>query len=452
MPELYDYQKKALTFCLQKRRCYLALDMGMGKTCISLKWCKHILPSVKGILVIAPLRTIHSTWPDEIEKWSPELSYVILHGPKKDQELHKTADLYLMNYEGIAWLFDSLKRLFKTKGSLPFRGVILDEGSMIKSPSTKRFKILRRLKDIFPNARMILSGTPAPNSLLDLWSQYFFLDDGQRLGGAYTRYKHDHFQQVDRMGFVWKLRPGQDKPIYQKIQDITYRLDAKDYLELPERIDNIITVNLPEEKMRQYKELEKEFFLELEDTKFEAFSAASLSMKLRQFLQGAVYVDDKRNYKIIHKEKLNALKSLVEEADGQGILCAIQFRFELDMIRKMFPKAPVIAGGTNTKDAAKYIKQWNLGEIPLLLCHPASLSHGVNLQAGSHIILWYGLTWSLEQYLQLNARLHRHGQKKGVIVHHLIVKGTVDGRVFRALKAKFKTQSELLDYLKGVKW
>lgn len=425
--------------------------MGMGKTCISLRWIKAILPSVKGTLVIAPLRTLDSTWPDEIAKWNPELTYTILHGPQKDRRIYENVDIYLINYEGIAWLFDTLRRMYKTKKSLPFRACILDEGSMIKSPSTKRFKLLRKLKDIFPNARMILSGTPAPNSLLDLWSQYFFLDDGERLGTAFTRFKTEHFRQVDRMGFVWALRPGQDTVIYKKVEDITYRLDSADYITLPPRIDNIIPIKLSPKLMEQYKELEKEFFLELEGVACEVFNKATLSMKLRQFLQGALYVDEHRNYKIVHKEKLNALKSLVEEADGQGILCAIQFKFELDMIKKVFPKAPVIAGGTKAKDAAHYMREWNKGNIPLLLCHPASLSHGVNLQAGSHIILWYGLTWSSEQYLQLNKRLHRDGQQHAVIVHHMIVKGTVDTRVFKALEAKVKTQTEFLDYIKGVR-
>ena len=451
MPELRDYQVEALDWCLKKRKCYLALDMGMGKTCISLKWCKAILPSVKGILVIAPLRTLDSTWPDEIAKWNPELTYTILHGPNKARNLYKDVDIYLMNYEGIAWLFDTLKRMYKTKKSLPFRGVILDEGSMIKSSRTKRFKMLRKLKDIFPNARMILSGTPAPNSLLDLWSQYYFLDDGERLGTAFTRFRSEHFEQKDRQGFVFKLRPGHDTPIYEAVADITYRLDSDDYIKLPPRIDNIISITLPEAKMRQYKELEKEFFLELEGANCEVFNKASLSMKLRQFLQGAVYTDKKQNYTVMHTEKLKALKSLVEEADGQGILCSIQFRFELEMIKKVFPNAPVIAGGVKREDAAKYMREWNKGNIPLLLCHPQSLSHGVNLQTGSHIILWYGLTWSAEQYLQLNKRLHRDGQQNAVIVHHMIVKGTVDMRVYRALEAKVKTQIEFLDYIKGVR-
>ena len=451
MPELREYQIKALNWCLQKRKCYLALDMGMGKTCISLKWIKAILPSTKGILVIAPLRTLDSTWPDEIAKWNPELTYTVLHGPQKYKNIYEDVDIYLINYEGIAWLFDTLKRMFKTKKSLPFRGVILDEGSMIKSPRTKRFKMLRQLKDIFPHARMILSGTPAPNSLLDLWSQYYFLDDGKRLGTAFTRFKTAHFDQRDRQGFVWKLKPGHDEPIYNAVADITYRLDSEDYITLPPRIDNIIPIKLSDKLMSQYKELEKEFFLELDGVNCEVFNKASLSMKLRQFLQGALYIDDKKNYEVVHKEKLKVLKSLVEEADGQGILCSIQFRFELDMIKQVFPKAPIIAGGTKRQDAAKYMREWNKGNIPLLLCHPQSLSHGVNLQTGSHLIIWYGLTWSAEQYLQLNKRLHRDGQQNAVIVHHMIVKNTVDVRVYRALRSKVKTQAEFLDYIKGVR-
>ncbi len=430
----------------------------MGKTLITIRWIQEILPKTKGILVIAPLRAIYSTWPDELAKWAPELTYTVLHGTKKQDAFNTKADIYLINFEGIAWLFDQLKRQFKLTESVPFRGLVIDEGSMVKSSTTKRFKTLKKMCAIFPKYRTILSGTPAPNSLLDLWSQYYILDDGDCLGKFVTHYKRKYFYQVDRMGFIWSINKGSKDQIYKCIEDITYRLDAADYLNVPVRIDNVLKIKLPKKTLDQYKLLEKEFFLELEGTNVEAFNAPALAMKLRQFVQGAVYTDPAdtitgapRNYEIFHKHKLDMLCNLVEEANGQGILCAIQFKFELDMIRRKFPNVPVIAGGTKPTESADYIKRWNLGEIPLLLCHPQSLSSSVNLQIGSHIILWYALTWSLEQYLQLIARLDRQGQKKGVVVHHMICEDTIDEKIMQALKGKFRGQRQLLDYLKGLR-
>lgn len=444
--QLYDYQKKAIEWMKDHPKSYLALDMGLGKTAITLKWIKNIKTPT---LVIAPLRTISTTWPDEIAKWAPGLKYTILHGSKKVENLNRRADVYLINYEGLPWLFEALKHYHKATGKVPFRALVLDEGSMIKSHSTKRFKLLKLLQPLFQKYITILSGTPAPNSLLDLWSQYFILDAGERLEKYITHYRQNYFYQADRMGFVWKLNRGADRVIYNKIGDITYRLDSEDYLKLPEMIKNVIKVPISAKLMTQYKLLEKEFFLALDDSETLAvFNMASLSMKLRQFLQGAVYTDVDHNFKVLHEEKLRVLKSIVEESGGAGILCAVQFRFELEMIRKIFPKVPYIAGGVSAQRATTLINQWNRGELPLLLCHPASLSHGVNLQTGGHTVLWYGLTWSLEQYLQLNKRLHRNGQKHAVVIHHLVVPGTIDERVMKAINTKFKTQSELLDYLR----
>lgn len=326
---------------------------------------------------------------------------------------------------------------------------------MVKANNTKRFKILKHLVPALSKWRIILSGTPAPNSLMDLWTQYFLLDDGERLGKGITKFRQEYFIQRDRRGFVWDIREGSDKKIYNAISDITYRLDAKDHLSLPPILYETVDIRLPDGVMKSYKELEKEFFTELNETdSVEAFSVMSLSMKLRQFVQGAVYdpddadlPSDRRRVIPVHQEKLKALQSLVESS-GSGILCAIQFRFELEMIRKKFPKAPVIAGGVSKKEATKHIRDWNAGKIPLLLCHPASLSHGVNLQDGSSIVLWYGLTWSYEQYAQFNARLHRSGQRNTVVVHHLVAKDTIDTKVYRAIKRKCRGMNELLTYLK----
>lgn len=446
----HEYQYDAIDYCLLHSRSYQALDMGLGKTCIALKWAAHILkkPETKGVLVIAPLRPVYTTWPEEVEKWTPHLTYTILHGLNKLSNLNANTDLYFMNYEGIPWLFEALQKYFKLLKKMPFRAIIIDEASMLKSPRTKRFKTIKKLIKIFPKWRMMLSATPAPKSYMDLWSQYFLLDDGKRLGTSFARFQMTYFYPADRNGFYWFPKDGAEQVILDLVKDITYRLPADGYVKMPERIDNIIKLQLPKKVVKLYTELEKKFFLEFENSKVEIFSKASLSMKLRQIIQGAIYTDDKGNYETLHTVKVDALKELMETSAGQPILCAIQFRFELDMITKAFPGTPYIAKGISSKEAQHLIQKWNKGEIPLLLCHPLSLSHGVNLQTGGHIILWYGLTWSPEQYIQLTGRLERQGQiNPFVIVHHFIMSNTIDTAVISSQKARGLNQQKMLSYL-----
>lgn len=472
----HKYQERAIQFALAKKISYCAMDMGLGKTLVAILWAKHILANdlaVPGVLVVAPLRPMSTTWPEELKKWAPELSYQTLHGPTKVKAIRTKADFYLINYEGLAWLLKELKMIFKATKKLPFRAIILDEGNRAKSHSTKRHKVLNILSDVAPNYKLMLSGTPAPNSLLDLWAQYYFLDKGKRLGRKISHYRDRHFNQYEikqkkfksgkvveqqKKIFGYVIKHAHDELIYEKIGDITFRLDAKDYLEIPEKVINKIVIPMSSKLRAQYNALENLFFIELEQSAIEAMNAPSLAMKLRQFVQGGLYtgkprekVNGERPYSVVHTEKLKVLQELVEDANGNGILCAIQFRFELDMIRKVFPDAPVIAGGTKPSTAISLINKWNRGEIPLLLCHPASISDGVNLQSGSHLIVWYGLTWSLEKYLQFNARLHRQGQTKTVIIHHLIMEGTIDEVIMKALENKFEGQSELLKYLKELR-
>jgi len=444
---MHEYQAKSLDFCRANQNSYLELDMGLGKTRISLEWCRDKVDA--GVLIIAPLKSVYTTWPDEIEKWNFGYTYTLLHGKDKSYNMSLDRGIYVTNFESIQWLLEELQRVFKLTKTVPFRSIIIDEGSMIKSPSTKRFKALRKLRDIFKH-RLLLSGTPAPNSLLDLWSQYFFLDGGIRLGASYTVYKTAHFMPLDFKQFTWAIKgPEEKQKIYNKVKDITFRLDAGDYIKLPDRIDNIIKLKLPEALHTRYKSLEKSFLLELEDNqKLTLLNAAALSMKLRQYIQGGVYTDDKGTWELIHKEKLEKLKELVEVSNGQGILCPIQFKFELEMIRSAFPNVPAIVGGVDMKTASKHIRDWNAGSLPLLICHPKSLSHAVNMQFGSHLILWYSLTWSSEQYLQLNKRVHRQGQKHNVIVHHLIMSNTLDEAIMRALKSKIANQQQLLDFIR----
>lgn len=444
-PPLRKYQERGIEFCKKHKRAYLAVDMGLGKTRITLE---TLAANKKPALIFAPLRGVYSTWPDECEKWTPQLTYQILHGPQKDKALNTKADLYFVNPDGIKWLYKALKAYYEKTNSIPFEELIIDEGSMWKSSRTKRFSILQVLFPLFRNYRFILSGTPAPNSLLDLWSQYYILDEGKSLDSSFYRFRNAYFLSADKERRVWFLKKDVKEEIYKRIRSSTFRLDSKDHLELPERIDNRISLKLGKVLAKKYKDLETKFFLECGDDKIEAFNIMGLSNKLRQFVQGGMYKEvGSKEWFAIHSLKLDALKELVETSNGQGILCAIQFRFELQMIQKIFPNTPIIAGGTNAKTAAMYIKQWNDQELPLLLCHSQSLSHSVNLQSGGHLVVWFGLPWSLEQYLQLNKRLHRSGQEDNVIVHHIILRNTIDEIIFRVLTRKNATQQHLLDYL-----
>lgn len=446
---LHDYQCRAIEFCEAHRQAYLAVDMGLGKTRVSLELMRR---NKRKALVIAPLRGVLSTWPQECKKWTPELTCVTLHGTEKTTKLRQDADLYIINPEGMKWLYKELQKIYAKSKTLPFTELIVDEGSMWKSSSTKRFDILKTLLPIFKDFKIILSGTPAPNSLMDLWSQYYLLDFGQALCENFYRFRSKFFHPVDYQGFQFGLNDGAERQIYERIAPRTFRLDAKDYLDMPDIIYNAITVEMPDSIKKRYKQLEDQFFIEFDEGRIDAFNAASLSTKLRQFIQGGLYYLDTpgedRLYQPIHKVKLQALQDLVLEHTNEPILCAIQFRFELDMLLKAFPDTPAIVGGCDAKVSAKYIDLWNRGDLPLLICHPASLSHSVNLQTGGHIVLWYGLSWSLEKYQQLNARLYRQGQQHAVIIHHLVMQDTIDEVVMQALERKDKTQASLLNYLK----
>lgn len=436
---LHDYQERAVEFAMRCKKVFFAMDMGTGKTACALEFIKR---TKQPAFIIAPLRVCYNTWPEEIAKWAPELTYRILHGKDKSI-LGATEDILIINYEGLKWLSQQ-------KGKFQRRTIIYDESSMCKSHSTQRFKLLRKMLPLWNEYALALSATPAPNSLSDLWAQYFLLDNGQALEKNITAFRKTYCTSFSYPGLpvtLYKVDPRFTQDIYDKIAPTTFRLDAHDYLEMPPITYNQIKLQLTSSLARKYKELEKEFFLELEDADIAVQSTAALAMKLRQFIQGGLY-DEEKVWHELHTMKLKALQDIVETSAGQPILCAIQFKGELAMIRKAFPAVPCIAGGCRAQDAQQYIKEWNLGKIPLLLCHPASISHGVNLQAGGHIMLWYGLPWSLEQYVQLNGRLYRQGQNKHVIVHHLLMTNTIDEAIMAALESKASGQSALLNYLR----
>ena len=438
----HEYQERGVNFALNSRVCYWMVDMGLGKTLMTLMLQNNIN---EPLLIIAPINPMYMTWTAEIEKWFPGKKIAILHGKNKDEAFAEDADFYLINPEGVKWL--------STKRHPKYRHLIIDEGSVWKASTTVRFKLLKKMLPTFHH-RIILSGTPAPQGLMDLWSQYYILDGGERLGRNITQFRNHYFNTtiINQQFPLYTPKIGAFEAIMDKVKDITFRLDAEDYIKLPDIVYNNIPLELPKDLQKNYRKLEREFILDIGEGTVEAFNAASLSSKLRQYIQGGLYEGEgtARVTHHVHDIKLDALKTLTEE-NSQPILCAIQFRFELEQIRARFPDAPYIGGGTKHADRNKIIEAWNRGEVPLLLCHPKSLSHGANLQTGGHILLWYGLTWSLEQYLQLIGRLHRQGQRRGVVIHHFVMEKTIDKRVAEALQKKENVQQAVLNYFKGGK-
>ena len=339
----------------------------------------------------------------------------------------------------MVWLCNELSQI---GDGWNFDAVIIDELSSFKSPKAQRFKALR--KYITRSSRVIgLTGTPAPNGLIDLWSQIYLLDGGERLGKTVTGFRERYFvpnQRNQTTIFNYKPKPEAEENINEKISDICISMKADDWLEMPERIDSIQTVKLSEKEMAAYEKFEKDAYLQFLEGEVTATSAAALTGKLLQYSNGAMYLPD-GGYVKTSEKKLDMLEELVEAANGKPVLCFYSFRHDLERIREKFPKARKL-------ESSKDITDWNNGEIPMLLAHPAGAGHGLNLQAGGHIIVWFGLTWSLELYQQANARLYRQGQQEAVIVHHLITEGTMDSHVLESLQGKKDVQDDLMEALK----
>ncbi|HEL2265116.1 TPA: DEAD/DEAH box helicase family protein [Streptococcus suis] len=435
--KLHEYQEYARDWILEHRSCGLLLDMGLGKTLTTLSAIdelKNVFGENHKILIIAPKKVAEETWSTEIEKWGFELTYSKVLGTTKQRirALGVEADIYLINRENVVWLVD----YYKT--NWPFTFVVVDELSSFKSSKSKRFRALRKVRPKME--RFVgLTGTPAPNSLVDLWPQIYLMDRGERLEVSQTRYKEKYFVPDKYNGpivYSWVIRPGAEEAIYQKIGDICVSMKAKDHLKLPPRADNIVPVKLS--NMKVYKQLEADLVLEFKDKEITAANSAVLANKLLQMANGAIY-DDEKAVVSIHDDKLDALESIVEDSQGQPILVFYQYQHDLERIKKRFPQAEELSS----------VDRWNEGKVPILLCHPQSAGHGLNLQKGGHIIVWFGLTWSLEYYQQANARLDRQGQTEPVIIHHLVAEGTVDEKVLRILQGKEKKQNALIEAVKA---
>ena len=439
----HDYQRYATDFIINHPVSAVLLEMGLGKSVISLSAINELMLDyfdVSRTLVIAPLRVANSTWPDEIKKWDhlKHLNYSVVIGSEKERldALGKPVHIYLINRENVDWLI--------TKSGIPwkFDMVVIDELSSFKSYQAKRFKSLLKVR---PKLKRIvgLTGTPSSNGLMDLWAEFILLDMGERLGRYITHYRQRFFipdKRNQQMIFSYKPKDGAEKKIYRLISDITISMKSKDFLKIPECLMNEVIVTLSDKEQKLYDSLKQDMVLSIEENEIDAINAATLSNKLLQMSNGAVYNDDKESLQI-HDRKLDALEDLIEGANGKPVLVAYWFKHDLEKIKDRFDVREI--------KSAKDISDWNKGKIPVALIHPASAGHGLNLQAGGSTLIWFGLTWSLELYQQTNARLYRQGQDSTVVIHHILTKGTIDEDVMKALKAKERIQDALIESVKA---
>ena len=439
--DLHEYQTRAVDFIKSRKRCMLLLDMGLGKTTSTLTACSDLLDgcAVQRVLVVAPLRVANSVWAQECRKWShlAHLSVSVCTGPERARiaALQRTADVYTINRENVPWLVEH----YKGK-RWPFDAMVIDESSSFKSASSQRFKALKR---VLPEVEYLieLTGTPSPNGLLDVWAQMYMVDFGASLGRTMSAYKSRFFEQ-GYMGYSYTIREGAADKIHALMAPYCLSMSAEDYLELPDRLDIMELVELPPKVREAYADFERDLLVELEDgQEIEALSAAALANKLLQWSNGATYTDDKGNWSELHSAKLDALAELIEQND-EPMLVAYNYKTDLARIKVRFPDAVQLDSDPET------IARWNRGDIRLLLAHPASAGHGLNLQDGGSLCVWFGLNWSLELYQQFNARLHRQGQTRPVRIVHIVAAGCIDERVLMALADKDATQKSLLQALR----
>ena len=449
----HDYQKHCIDYIKNHDIAALFLDMGLGKTIITLTALNDLmLDYVKAykVLIIAPLRVARDTWPNELKKWDHlknlKMSVVMGTQKKRVQALQTPAHLYAINRENLKWLVDYYDQ---NKLDWDFDTIVIDELSTFKNHQSQRWKALRSVR---PRCKRIigLTGTPAPNSLFDLWAEIGILDQGERLGRFITRFREAYFRPssydpATGIVFQYELREGAEQRIYDRISDICISMKALDYLDMPECIYTETVVRMSDQEKLFYKSLKTDLILPMDDGDVEAANAAALSNKLLQMANGAVY-DENGNVREFHQKKLEALEDLIEAANGQNVLIAYWFKHDKDRITAYLEKQRIPVRSLQT---SKDMDDWNAGKIPVALIHPASAGHGLNIQSGGQILIWFGLTWSLEAYQQTNARLWRQGQKERVSIHHIITEGSVDENVMKALNAKEYRQEDLIAAVKA---
>lgn len=440
----HNYQSYAIEYIKNHPVSAVLLDMGLGKTVISLTAIADLLFDsflAHRILVIAPLRVARDTWPAELKKWShlKHLTFAVAVGPSAERKaaLMSSADITIINRENVQWLIDDSGMPFH------FDTVVIDELSSFKNHQSKRFKSLLKVR---PKVKRIigLTGTPSSNGLMDLWAEFRLMDMGQRLGRFITQYRNKYFIPDKRNGqiiYSYKPLPYAEEAIYKQISDITISMKSTDYLQMPELVSSQYEVQLSEDERERYEQLKAEFVLNISNEEITAANAASLTGKLVQLANGAIYTDS-GDIMEFHDRKLDALEDLIEAANEKPVLVAYWFKHDLYRIKKRFTVREL--------KSSKDIKDWNSGKIPVAVIHPASVGHGLNLQSGGSTLIWFGLTWSLELYQQTNARLYRQGQRSDtVIIQHIIAKNTIDEQIIKALKKKDNTQSALINAVKA---
>lgn len=445
--EAHDYQQYAIDYIESHPIAAVLLDMGLGKTAITLTALHNLLFDyfeISRVLVIAPLRVARNTWPQEIEKWDhlKDIRYSVAVGTEKERldAFRKNADIYIINRENVQWMAANVP--------FEFDAIVVDELSSFKNWNSKRFKSLMQIR---PRAKRIigLTGTPSGNGLMDLFAEFKVLDMGQRLGRFITKYRQEYFRPDRTNGQVvysYKLLPGAEKRIYDKISDITISMKASDHLKMPELINSEYRVYMEEHEQAVYDEMCEDLTTQLDSGEVTAANAGVLSGKLCQMANGAVYTDA-GDVEYIHNQKLDALEDIIESMNGRALLVAYWYKHDLDRIEERLRIKKVDFAKLDT-DAS--ISRWNRSEIPVALIHPASAGHGLNLQSGGSTLCWFGITWSLELYQQTVARLYRQGQtSQTVVVQHIITDGTIDERIMKALQYKDRTQSALIDAVKA---
>ena len=440
----YNYQKYAEEFLLDHEEAGLFLDMGLGKSVVTLSALKKLTWEVDRVLVIAPKRPAIDTWPEELTKWDhlSDLDWALAVGTERerDRALRQEAFITIINRENVVWLVNRYK-----KNHWPFDCVVIDELSSFKNSKSQRFRALRKMRP-YINRVIGLTGTPASNGYMDLWAECYMLDQGKALGKTITGYRQQYFVPGWRNGYgvvyEWNLRDGAKEEILKRIDPMCISMKTEDYIELPDRLDIVRNFELSEKSRKLYDKMERDCLLEVDENTIDAVSAAALMIKLMQLCSGAVY-DEDRKVTQIHDEKLEAIEQLVEEAQGENVIIFYGFVHEKDRLLQKFPEAVDIK-----EDGA--IKRWKEGKIKILLAHPASAGHGLNLQSGGHVSIWMSLPTSLELYQQAIKRLHRQGQTEIVRNYILLAKGTYEEDVYyRILQSKEKRQEAILEILKA---
>lgn len=440
----HDYQAHAIDFILEHPQAALLLEMGLGKTAVTLTAIHQLVLDrfeVSRVLVVAPLRVARDTWRDELSKWDhlEGLDMAVALGSAKQRAaaLDSGALITTINRENVPWLVRQYGK------DWPFDMVVLDESSSFKNPQAQRFKALKAVRPKI-NRIVALTGTPASNSLLDLWAQFRLLDEGERLGKFISHYRDELFTPDKRNGaqvYSWKPRPGAEEEIYRRISDVTLSMRTADYLTLPPLTEVTVPIRLSPEERKTYDRLKSDLVLTLPEGVIDAANAAVLSGKLLQMASGSVYTEDGTPL-VVHERKLEALEDLIEAANGKPLLVTYWFKADLARIQQRFPQATLLESRAD-------MRAWDRGEVPVALLHPASAGHGLNLQAGGAHLVWYSPTWSLELYQQTNARLYRQGQQQPVTIHHLITEDSIDPQVMKALSRKDTTQTALIEAVKA---